>query len=309
MSFSINSFVLFAICSQFFWSCYCQTYLKANGDTDSTYDLIAKVLGGGKEAVETPDCAHPSFPHHISQVQDDDLNRPVFAFYIHVTPDNDRCEKTDRQRTEIKTFGPSPKELKGFEGESVSFSWNFKLDTGFKASTAFTHIHQIKAGDGPNAGSPIITLTPRFVKNSNKQLLQVLHVGDTETTVNRLKEVDLSPFIGEWVHVSELITYGSSGKYQLAIKRFVSKQVDVSKKTISKPDAKVIPKVTAPAAPAHKDSSSNKDSKSKHGTKNGGTGSGEENKDKDKKDKNSKKGGGDSKGGSKDGGGKKSSKK
>ncbi|XP_021946204.1 uncharacterized protein LOC118432889 [Folsomia candida] len=219
MSFSINSFVLFAICSQFFWSCYCQTYLKANGDTDSTYDLIAKVLGGGKEAVETPDCAHPSFPHHISQVQDDDLNRPVFAFYIHVTPDNDRCEKTDRQRTEIKTFGPSPKELKGFEGESVSFSWNFKLDTGFKASTAFTHIHQIKAGDGPNAGSPIITLTPRFVKNSNKQLLQVLHVGDTETTVNRLKEVDLSPFIGEWVHVSELITYGSSGKYQLAIKR------------------------------------------------------------------------------------------
>lgn len=74
-------------------------------------------------------------------------------------------------------------------------------------------------------------------------------------------------------------------------------------------DAKVIPKVTAPAAPAHKDSSSNKDSKSKHGTKNGGTGSGEENKDKDKKDKNSKKGGGDSKGGSKDGGGKKSSKK
>lgn len=98
MSFSINSFVLFAICSQFFWSCYCQTYLKANGDTDSTYDLIAKVLGGGKEAVETPDCAHPSFPHHISQVQDDDLNRPVFAFYIHVTPDNDRCEKTDRYK-------------------------------------------------------------------------------------------------------------------------------------------------------------------------------------------------------------------
>ncbi len=29
----------------------------------------------------------------------------------------------------------------------------------------------------------------------------------------------MTPFLGEWVHVTELITYGSSGKYQMDIKR------------------------------------------------------------------------------------------
>lgn len=145
-----------------------QTTLSANGKADSTYELINKVLGSGKESVETPDCAHPKFGQHVSQVKDAEAGS-VFAFYIHVTPDNDRCNgKTDRQRVEIKVFGPSPKELKGFKGDTVSFSWNFKLPSGFQATTAFTHVHQIKAGDGDDAGSPIMTLTPRYNKKSNK---------------------------------------------------------------------------------------------------------------------------------------------
>lgn len=54
-----------------------------------------------------------------------------------------------------------------------------------------------------------------------QQTMQILHVGDTSSTVNRLKEGDLSSFLGEWVGVKELITYrgGSSGKYQMDIKR------------------------------------------------------------------------------------------
>jgi len=149
--------------------------LIPDGDSENTYDLLNSILGG--TAYETPDCAHKSFGHHITQIKDAELQKPAFAFHIHVTPDNDGCSKFDRQRNEIKTYGPSPKYLKGYLDESVSFKWTFKLDKNFKPSKSFTHIHQIKAGDG-EAGSPIMTITPRkgsgVAKNSNVSYLQVL---------------------------------------------------------------------------------------------------------------------------------------
>src|SRR5882757_1607525 len=85
--------------------------LKADGP-GSTYELIASAFGG--DPVEDPDCAHPAFGRHVSEVFDPALNKNVFVFTIHVTPDNDRCNgSTDRQRNEIKTYGPSPDSLKG----------------------------------------------------------------------------------------------------------------------------------------------------------------------------------------------------
>src|SRR5690348_13250429 len=79
--------------------------LTADGQTDA-YTLIDNKLGPGTE--ETPDCSHPDFGPHITQIFDNGLARNVFVFHIHVTPDNDRCSAFDRQRLEIKTFGPSP---------------------------------------------------------------------------------------------------------------------------------------------------------------------------------------------------------
>jgi hypothetical protein len=135
-----------------------KTYLRPDGNADNTYELINNVLGG--TAYENPDCAHPNFGRHITQKMDKDMKKSVFAFYIHVTPDDDKCEDDDRQRNEIKTYGPSRSYLKGLFGDSVSFSWSFKLDSGFLPASTFTHLHQIKAGDGDNV-IPLITLTPR----------------------------------------------------------------------------------------------------------------------------------------------------
>src|SRR6476659_1646601 len=113
----------------------------------NTYELINSVLGG--DATEDPDCAHPSFGRHIREEFDNTLNKNVFVFTLHVTPDDDRCNgSTDRQRNEIKTYGPSPDGLKGQLDETVTYQWKFKLDAGFKPSLSFTHIHQVKAGDG-----------------------------------------------------------------------------------------------------------------------------------------------------------------
>ncbi len=101
-------------------------------------------------AVEVPDCNHPQ--PHITQVNDPELGLPVFKFDSHVETDNDRCINLDRLRTEIKTYNRSPQDLQGFEGDSVSFSWDMKLgnDTEFQPSATFTHIYQIKAVGGNN---------------------------------------------------------------------------------------------------------------------------------------------------------------
>jgi len=191
------------------------TVLSANVP-GNTYELIDSVLGGGSAAEEVPDCSHPAFGRHISEVYDSVLCRYVFAFDIHVTPDNDRCVAFDRQRNEIKTFGPSPDSLKGFLNDTVTHHWKFKLDAGFQASPSFTHIHQIKAGDGDD-GAPIITLTPRF---GHPDKMQVIHTGSgSATSLGTVLQVDLASFKGEWVEAEEHIIYKTAGTYTLTIRR------------------------------------------------------------------------------------------
>ena len=67
-----------------------QTILEADGP-GNTYELINSVLAPGYNVVEHPECVHPEFGRHIAEVWDSVLNQYVFEFYIHVTPDNDRC--------------------------------------------------------------------------------------------------------------------------------------------------------------------------------------------------------------------------
>lgn len=188
---------------------YAQTVLAADGQTD-TYTLVNSVLGGTAE--ETPDCSHPDFGPHITQDFDNDLMDYVFVFSIHVTPDNDRCVAFDRQRVEIKTYGPSPDYLKGFYGDTVTLRWQFKLDAGFQPSPNFTHIHQIKAGDGDDA-SPIVTITLRA---GSPDHLQLIHV-DSANVSHTVANIDLAPFKGAWVDAYEQITYGSNGTYSLTL--------------------------------------------------------------------------------------------
>jgi hypothetical protein len=196
--------------------------LRADGP-GSTYELIDSVLGGSAE--EVPDCSHPAFGRHIAEIWDSTLHCYVFAFYIHVTPDNDRCVNFDRQRNEIKTYGPSPDSLKGFLGDTMTHEWKFKLDSGFQPSPSFTHIHQIKAGDGDD-GAPLITLTPRF-GHPNK--MQVIHTGSSSaTSLGTVLQVSLAPFLGQWVKAEEHIIYNTAGSYSLTIRRMSDDSVLLS---------------------------------------------------------------------------------
>ena len=192
------------------------TTLSADGITD-TYQLINKIFGGTGDVIEAPDCSHLGFGKHITQVFDNDLKRQVFAFKIHLTPDNDKCEDSDRQRNEIKTYDRSPENLKASKDESVLYKWKFKLDAGFKPSSDFTHIHQLKPIDGDNQ-LPIITLTPRY--KAGGDILQVIHTGETDATSQKyIASIPLADFRGQWVEVTERATFSFDGKYEIQINR------------------------------------------------------------------------------------------
>ncbi|MDB4108510.1 T9SS type A sorting domain-containing protein [Flavobacteriaceae bacterium] len=189
-----------------------QTRLTADGQ-GNTYDLIKSVLAPGYNPIEVPDCNHSDFGNHIDEVFDSTLNTNVFRFYIHSTPDNDRCIKFDRQRNEIKTYDKSPSDLKGTQGEIVVYKWGFKLENGFQSSPNFTHIHQLKSVGGALESMPMYTLTTR---KGSPDKIQIRYA-ETDAQVT-LYETELSPFIGTWLEVIETITYDTKGTYSIEIK-------------------------------------------------------------------------------------------
>jgi hypothetical protein len=191
-----------------------QVNLRADGP-GNTYELINSVLGGTAE--EVPDCSDPAFGRHIAEVFDSTLGKYVFAFYIHVTPDNDRCINFDRQRNEIKTYGPSSPYVKGMYGDFCSYRWKFKLDAAFQPSPNFTHIHQIKAGDGSDADAPLITITPRYATPNRVEIIYTAPTGlsgsGTKATAT------LTNFTGQWIEALERTLYSSNGTYELTLRR------------------------------------------------------------------------------------------
>ncbi len=195
-----------------------QVVLKADGITD-TYDLINSVLAPGYTAVEVPDCDHEAFGHHITQTYNSELENYVFQFHIHRDEDSDRCINYDRQRTEIKSYDQSPDNLKATEGETVEYKWKFKLDEDFQPSSSFTHLHQLKAVGGTEESTPLITLTARMGV-PDKLELRYAEYSSQET----ITKVDLDPFKGIWVEVTETVNYGESGSYSIIIKSYTEQE-------------------------------------------------------------------------------------
>ena len=207
----ILMFIIFSV-----FSIKSQILLEADGP-GNTYELINSVFApNGGNVVETPDCAHPEFGRHIVEVWDADLQKYVFEFYLHVTPDNDRCINFDRQRVEIKTYEPSPDNLKGISGETVIYKWLFKIPAGFQPSSNFTHLHQIKPVGG-DEDTPIFALTAR---KGNPNKLELNYYESSNQSAIKLKTIYLSWLENSWVEVTEKIKIDSvTGTYFISIKR------------------------------------------------------------------------------------------
>jgi hypothetical protein len=202
-----------------------QTLLEANGP-GNTYELINSVLApNGGDVVETPDCAHPEFGRHIRESWDDTLQKYVFEFHMHVTPDNDRCINFDRQRLEIKTYDQSPDHMKVVLGETVEYRWKFRLPTGYKVSSSFTHLHQIKPVGGDES-TPTFALTAR---KGNPNKMELSYYPTTASGLQKLASVNLSLFEGQWVEVTERYRAAlTGGFYFIEIKNIASGAVIMS---------------------------------------------------------------------------------
>jgi len=186
---------------------FAQSFLDADSTGDAYNRITSKKFG-----YETPDCIHQV--RHISEVWDNQLKEFVFTFSIHSRIDNDRCLNFDRQRTEIKTSSSSPDSMKVFFGETLYERWKFRIDQGFKPSPSFCHIHQLKAGDGPNDGKPLLTFSLRHETPDKFQLLYYSPAGNERI----LAEVDLSCFRGVWVEAFEKFSVSDTASYSLVIK-------------------------------------------------------------------------------------------
>lgn len=216
----LPQWIFLVVLTVFLKRCEAVTKLRADGVTD-TYALInAALLERTGDVVETPDCKHTEFGPHITQIFDDELNRHVFAFHSHIRQDDDRCINTDRQRVEIKTYDRSPQEQLGYDGEFVTYSWNFKLDAGFLPPYSFGHIHQLKAVGGDDS-MPVITLTTR---KSTPNVLQLLQY-DSKGSLLFLKEEPLAKFTGRWVHAESEVTYGHHGTYNFTLTNLATDEV------------------------------------------------------------------------------------
>ena len=221
------SFLLF-ISSQSFAQ---EMFLDADS-TGNAYSRITSKLFN----YEVPDCWHKTT--HITEGWDSFLRKNVFLLNLHwhngiggtdaATNDNDRCTNYDRQRTELKVDAGAPEYMQGQYGDTHHYRWKFKLDSTFQTEANFTHVHQIKAGDGSiDTDNPLITLTP--VKSSKGvDSLQLRYISTTETgsVTTHLKDAVLAPFIGNWVEVYETVTYGDTGAYSVTIKK-VSDETDL----------------------------------------------------------------------------------
>lgn len=203
-----------------------KTWIRTN-QTKDAYTVINTALNGN--AVEVPDCSHEDFGQHITQRMDPFLQRRIFVFHIHTNPDNDRCQNFDRQRTEIKV-PPNNAELKGFEGDTVTFSWNFWISPEFQTSQGFCAIHQIKTTGG-NDRLPLINFSLRTVSDDKRRFTIEHDANDNTETV--LVRDDLSKFTGVWIHAKEEITYAKNGKYSLVLSRVDNAQTLVSVKNDS----------------------------------------------------------------------------
>lgn len=203
---------------------HAQVTLNADGPAGvGTYELVTNVLAPGTAngAVEAPDAIHPGFGPHITEIFDTELNKYVFEFHLHVSntpPDNEPVAgKTDRQRVEIKSYAPSPDNLKGIIGETVQYKWRFKVPAGFKPTTSFTHIHQVKAVDGDD-DDPLFTLTLRKLSNGGTRL-ELIYDKDAAAATVKYQTPNLALFEDVWVEATETIKVGLQGTYAITLKK------------------------------------------------------------------------------------------
>lgn len=181
----------------------------------AVYDLIRGF--GGPRPIESPDLYpenHPEVPHILEAT--DPVVGHHFVFILHLAEDidRDRLENTDRQRNEIKTYDGSERAVKGYESETMVFTWLFRINAQMEVSRRFTHFFQLKAVGG-NDSQPILTISG--AERSGADGIEVRHSPLRETTL--LGREPWSFVRGEWLQAYCRVTFAERGALRLIVAR------------------------------------------------------------------------------------------
>mgnify|MGYP000639808628 CR=1 FL=1 len=223
--------------------------LTADGNNTgtNTYDIIQNVLAVG--SIESPDLYsgnHQGDGQHIIQGTDEEVGH-YFIFLSHRDLDKDRDKDyTDRQRNEIKAYDKSVDALKAFEGETLQYSWKFKILSGMELSSKFSHFFQLKAVNASesyangNDSQPIITISGAE-KSDIGNALQVRHnaghdiAGNTTSSDYIYQESSgWNDIAGEWVEVIAEATFSEQGTFKLTMTRLSDEKeiININKSNI-----------------------------------------------------------------------------
>jgi hypothetical protein len=178
-----------------------------------TYALIDKVLGANS-VEHNPDMDHMPPFKHVQEDSDAEVGNH-FVFFAHYPQDNDGAPGDDRSRIEIKVNTGAAAALKGMPGDTMTYTWRFKMNADMKFSNRFTHMHQIKSYNG-NDGAPVITITGSGSGASEN--LRVDHWGDGTATTT-LARVPLAGLKGIWLEVRETIVISDNGSIKMTVKK------------------------------------------------------------------------------------------
>lgn len=105
--------------------------------------------------------------------------------------------------------------------------WKMKLPKGFKTTTKFCHLHQLKGIDNAtgtaDVSTPLITLTA--YTSNGQQKLQLRYFNRSTNEITAKKTINLSDVIGQWVEIVETVTFGTNqirannGRYKITVTR------------------------------------------------------------------------------------------
>jgi hypothetical protein len=180
----------------------------------ASYDVIDSVLGAN--AVEhNPDMDHSPPFQHVKEEVDDEVG-PHFVFYAHYPTDNDGAPGDDRSRIEIKVNGGADDLAKGTLGETMTYTWRFKMNAEMGFSNRFSHVFQMKSFGG-NDGAPIITLTGSGTGASEN--LRVDYWTDTTETTTVLARTPMAGLKGVWLSVQVRAEISQSGAFSMTVKK------------------------------------------------------------------------------------------
>lgn len=197
--------------------------LKADGANHglTAYQLIQNFAG--KKSIESPDlypANHPNEKHIYEET--DNIVGHHFVFLLHRDIDKDRdkyIKFDDRQRNEIKAYSGSKPSLKGYQGETMTYRWKFKLESELSLSKNFSHFFQLKSVDD-GIGMPIFTISARTYRDKN--WLALSHAPITKATI--LDKTLWAEVSDVWLEAECTVTYADRGALNITVKRMSDNQ-------------------------------------------------------------------------------------